>query len=462
MKQWEQWVKGKVGPIAAVLGVVFSFASCKVNESAFQAKLYACNPSAVDPSCGTDTEGNNMSCVPAYQLGGSNFCASSCDAKISAESDSSVCVVTGTETSAAAPGAMLAKCDPTEGAGACATVGLSCLRTDLRVNEGVCMTVSPCQTSAECRDPTRATCMSKLLQDTYGDKAEFKADHTYCLQTGCNATGSSCSPGETCLRKELSQAAHPPDICVPNCDSNYNCPPNYFCIPALYSKSSPAICIPGLPGFRCKTKLDCLVGDCVESGSGFNYCSTACTADTDCAKLDSEQETFICSHDKGYCVGSRVFIGGLCHQDTDCRGNEICGFLGANAKDGNCLLPCATDGSCATFSNVPQMCLPQSRTAPPVCVPTLFGNPCASDANCMGGLSCRPTGVASPPAICSIICLSDADCQGNRFTKNGYCQTPGNYCLPPIRDGGKCAADVQCESKSCNTTSKTCDRSPGW
>jgi len=451
------------------LGAALSLFGCKVNEDAFQAKLYSCNPSAVDPACGTDTAGGTMSCVPAYQLGGSNFCASSCDAKASAESDTAVCVVNGTVTDTAAPGALLAKCRPSDGAAACATAGLSCLRTDLRKDEGVCMTVSPCQTSAECRDPTRATCMSKLLQDTFGDKAEFTADHTYCLQTGCNATGSSCSPGETCLRKELSQASHPPDICVPNCDSNNNCPPNYFCIPALYSRTSPPICIPGLPGFRCKTNLYCLVGDCVESGSNFKYCSTPCMSDEECTKLDSEQETFICSKDRGYCVGSRVYIGGLCRADADCRGSEICGFLGSNPKDGNCLLPCATDGSCQTFNNVPAQCIPQTVTAthpqsPPVCVPSLFGNPCASDAACMGGLTCKPTGAPAPnpPAICSFSCTTDAECGLNRFTKNGYCNPQGGYCLPPVKDGGKCSADVQCESKSCNANSKTCDKSPGW
>jgi hypothetical protein len=457
--------------LTATLCVAVSLWGCKVNESAFEAKLYACNPSAVDPACGTDTSGNTMSCVPAYQLGGANFCASSCDAKTAAETDSTVCVVNGTETDSAAPGAVLAKCAPSAGAAACTISGLSCLRTDLREDDGVCMTVSPCQTSADCRDPTRATCMSKLLHDTYGDKAEFTSDHLYCLQTGCNATGSSCSPGETCLRKELSQASHPPDICVPNCDSNNNCPPNYFCIPALYSKASPPICIPGLPGFRCKTKLDCLVGDCVESGSNFKYCSTPCSGDDECAKLDSEQETFICSKERGYCVGSRVYIGGLCHADADCRGSEICGYLGSNAKDGNCLLPCASDGSCQTFNNVPSMCLPQSNNhGAPVCVPTLFGNPCLSDANCIsgyagtGGLTCRPTGAAAPnpPGLCSVPCTTDNDCTLNRFTKNGYCNTQASFCMPALKDGSKCTADVQCESKSCNTNSKTCDRSPGW
>lgn len=451
--------------LLTAMGAVVSFAGCKVDEEAFQAKLFTCNPSAVTSACGVDEQGVSMACVPAYQLGGQNFCSASCDAKgPSTDGEPYTCMVTGTETVDAAPGAKLTRCNPVDGAAACKAEGLSCLRTDLHNDEGVCMTVSSCETNSECRDPTRATCMSALLLDTYGSKAQFKADHAYCLQTGCNASGSSCSPGESCLRKKLSQAAHPPDICVPNCDANQNCPPNYFCITALYSKASPAVCIPGLPGFRCKTKLDCLVGDCVESGSNFKFCSIACGGDEDCAVLDSEQETFICSHERNYCVGSRVFIAGLCHVDSDCRGAEICGFMSAGAKDGNCFLPCADDGSCQTFSNVPQMCLPQARTAPSVCVPALFGNPCASDANCLGGMSCRPTGAPAPnpPAICSVICLSDADCLGNRFTKNGYCQLPGSYCLPPLKDGSKCATSVQCESKSCNATSKTCDKSAGW
>jgi hypothetical protein len=482
----------------AAIGLFMLSSSCKVDETSFNAKLFVCNPSAVDPACSTDSNGAPMACVPAYQLGGQNFCAASCDRKAGSDGAETVCMATGAETDIVAPGAVLSKCDPTAGEDVCGNQGLSCLRTDLRSSDGVCLTVSPCQSTADCHDPTRATCMGDLLTTTYGAKAQFQTDHTYCLQSGCNASGSACSPGESCLRKMLSRAALPPDICVPNCDANQNCPPNYFCIPALYSKVSPPICIPGLPGFRCKTKLDCLVGDCVPSGSGFNYCSTSCGSDDDCAEIDSEQETFICNKDKGQCIGSRVFIGGTCKVDTDCRGAEICGFTSAGAKDGNCFLPCkapdpgATSpaspyGSCDTISSVPQMCIPQARTAPPVCVPTAFGNPCflgnvaagipaSADANCMGGLTCRP--VSATTGICSTICLTDDDCLKNRFSATGYCQIPGNFCRTPIKDGDACDPlatspgglphNQQCVSKSCiakpaaTAGERICDKTPGW
>lgn len=466
------WLRPALPIGLAMLGL--AVVACEVDERTFQSKLYSCNPSAVDPACGTDDKGASMVCVPAYQLGGQNFCASSCDANYSDPDQGPICMAIGTESAAATPGAALTRCRPSEPE-ACGGTGLSCLRTDLRNDEGVCMTVSPCKTSAECRDPTRATCMADMLLDVYGEKAQFSGDQTYCLQTGCNSSGSACSPGESCLRKKISQAMHPPDICVPNCDANNNCPPNYFCIPGLYSKASPHICIPGLPGFRCKNKLDCLVGDCVESGSNFKYCSTPCTDDIDCARLDSDYDKFICSPEKGYCIGAMSFNAGLCVTNADCRGGEICGYMSANAKDGNCFLPCGEGGSCPTFSNVPHVCLPQGKPeAPPVCVPSGFGvggspTPCANNAQCLAGLSCVPIGNPAPyPGICSIPCSGDDVCKGNRFTANGFCQLfpmgsplPG-VCLPPVKDGGKCASNVQCESKSCNATSKTCDKSPGW
>ena len=65
--------------LLALAGIVW-LGGCKVDEEAFHHRLYSCNPNAANPACGTDIEDKPMACVPAYQLGGRNFCAAGCDA----------------------------------------------------------------------------------------------------------------------------------------------------------------------------------------------------------------------------------------------------------------------------------------------------------------------------------------------------------------------------------------------
>jgi hypothetical protein len=60
-----------------------------------------------------------------------------------------------------------------------------------------------CSTDTDCRDPVRSTCAATFFKQLYAgaDEKTLHADNLYCLQEGCNATNTSCSPGESCLRK---------------------------------------------------------------------------------------------------------------------------------------------------------------------------------------------------------------------------------------------------------------------
>lgn len=438
------------------LGGIFS--GCKVDKDAFYQKLYSCNPNAADPACGTDADDKAMACVAAYQLGGRNFCATGCNRKTAPpEGDTEgICLAAGDPKNEVS-GAKLKKCQPDTVGNACGQDELSCLRTDLIKNEGVCMNVTPCQTSADCRDPVRAQCFGELLRNNYGPQAGLKSDHTYCVQLGCRATGAACSPGETCLRNRLGPESSPPDICVPNCDSNRNCPPNYFCYPDLYSKSSPAICLPGLLGLRCRTRMDCLVGDCVDTGAGFNVCTVPCADNDDCAKFDSEHGTFFCN-DKKVCAGVRAFRGSTCRTTGDCRTGEICSipfFAPATQTTGQCLFACGDNRTCPAYGGVAHTCLSQRDTAePPICWPGHIGIPCQTDDNCAWGLKCRPTGPPPRPSICSAICLTDEDCVANRATRDflnrdGWCAAGLNLCQAPQKEGKACDRANQCESRQC-------------
>jgi hypothetical protein len=479
------WFRGAV--LAALAACIAT--GCKVDKEKFHERIYSCNPNAADPACGTDLDNQPMACVAAYQLGGRNFCATGCDATTTAPeaSPEAICLPSGKRSAGLVSGALLPRCNPdvqpaSPGApppNPCGHDELSCLRTDMLSSEGVCMTVNSCGSDSDCRDPVRAKCIGQLLHDTYGDKAGLKIDRTYCVQFGCRERRTACSPGETCLRDVIPKSSNPSDICVPNCDSNGNCPPNYFCYPDIYSKASPSVCIPGLLGLRCRSRLDCLFGDCVASGAGYNVCSVKCTDDAQCAKFDSEHGTFFCNAE-GWCAGARAFRGGQCLTDDDCLYKdgppEICARITNTSRYGSCLRPCEKD-SCPSYGGVPHACRPQIDAKgdpdplgplPWVCWPGYFGQLCKDDTNCIPSLGCKPV---VPPLlkICSVACNSDDDCLKNRFAKDGWCDPQLHICRSPFADDTTgCDRNTQCESKSCipdpmsTVKAKKCDKTPGY
>jgi hypothetical protein len=459
--------------LPVVVGFFAAFSSCKVDKAAFHERLYSCNPNAADPACGTDLDDQPMACFPAYQLGGSNFCAIGCDASGNLEQNpDGTCVPTGPRQAGhPVGGSQLTRCQPSLG-NTCGNPALTCLRTDLILDEGVCTTVSSCETDRDCRDPIRSKCMGDLLRKTY-DKADLKADHTYCLQAECRARRTACSPGETCMRDILPQASNPPDICVPHCDANGNCPPNYFCYPNIYGDGAPRICIPGLLGLRCESRVDCLFGDCVETGAPYKVCSVDCTTDADCEKFDSIQGTFFCNQ-AGKCMTARGFKGGACTKDIDCiYPGEVCGYLTTTEPTGFCMLACGADRSCPAPGGVPHACRPQLDRAgkldvtgaPWVCWPGYFGQLCSDDSQCFPSLSCKRLDPSNPLlSICTIPCATDADCDANHFSREGYCDARIGVCRSPNSAGEPCDRKDQCESDSCNGPegNKKCDPVPGY
>jgi len=497
----------RAAALLAVLATALSPAGCKVDKPAFNEKIFGCNPNAADPACGTDVDNKLMACVPAYQLGGRNFCATGCDVNQEApEGPTAICLPSGPKTAGPVSGAHLPRCNPGV-ENDCERAELSCLRTDLLVDEGVCTTVGSCRTDGDCRDPVRAKCMGELLRENYAG-AELKADHTYCLQFGCRARRTACSPGETCLRDVLPQSSAPSDICVPNCDANRNCPPNYFCFPDLYSVPSPSVCIPGLLGLRCRSRLDCLFGDCIATkdladapapescappppvGSpreapyqpacdlGFNICTVPCNNDDDCSKFDSVYGTLFCSKKadgSGHCTGARAFRGAICGKDSDCLyPGEICGHAAPDITTGLCVQPCErATGVCPSYGGVPHVCRPQFGPTgidlggdPWICWPGYLGMPCAKDEHCIPSLSCQSeNALIAIDKICTIKCASDDDCNANRFTAGGWCDPTFSICKAPLADDSPlCTRDSQCESKKCIVfgTGHKCDKTPGY
>jgi hypothetical protein len=439
-------------------------AGCTVDEAKFQSRVFHCDTSAPDPLCGTDVDGQPMTCFAARQIGGADFCTPRCDEPMSLPESDAVCVQGN---------ARLAACNPTDDppgsapGAACGRPELGCLRTDVLTDEGVCVTMQPCTQDTDCHDPVRSTCAATFLTELYAGNEDLHADHLYCLQRGCDATATSCSPGESCLRKVIPATANPPDICVPNCDSQLRCPPNHFCFRKLSGPDSPAVCIPGLLGFECESDVDCLVGQCLAmEGGPINpkLCSIACNTDADCSTFDSNQGLFFCnaSHQ---CVSPSSFRGTSCRTTDDCTRNAaqgaVCVRFGATDAEGSCLLPCDENGNCSAFSGVEQTCLPlhdqnAASGKTPVCFPGFFGIPCTAEGSCVGGvgdqLTCRGLdgafGTPSAPGFCTAICANDADCAGNRWLEgNAFCA--GSVCVPKQADGKACARNTQCATGVC-------------
>jgi hypothetical protein len=392
-----------------LLALLLLATACQVDRQAVFNQVYACNPTATDPGCGTDRDDRPMMCFAGRPLGGTDFCSEQCNGS----DEGGVC---------AQSGARLASCDPNV-PNSCGNPKLGCFRNNVLQDGGVCVTINPCSADSDCVDPVRSRCASSFVSQIYQTTERFKNDHLWCLQADCQKRRSACSPGETCLRDVIPAAANPPDICVPSCDSNLHCPPAHFCYAKTSGPQAPAICIPGLLGFPCESTLDCMMGECLDTGAGSKNCSTHCVGDADCMKFDGQQGKFLCNQ-AGQCVAPDSYRGAPCKQDGDCKAGLSCALLMADSDQGTCQPLCDISGGCAARGGVPHTCLP-ARNHPMVCYPGYFGLPCASDAACLPGLSCRALG-AGQPSVCSNLCADDGDCQKVRWSAGSVCkELPG-------------------------------------
>lgn len=258
--------------LASLVGMaVLAAFGCRVDQAKFDNRVFTCDIAGSDPGCGTDDNGKDMACFAARQIGAIDFCAKSCKAATATPIDGAVCLGSDIE---------LASCQPDDDSG-CGP-GFSCYRTDLLSNEGVCTTMKPCGVDSDCKDPVRSVCAATFLASVYAQADNLKRNHLYCLQTGCKASGTFCSPGETCLQDVIPANSNPPDICVPNCDSKMQCPPNFLCYRKVSTSITPNVCIPGLLGFTCDSTIDCMLGECTANGIGYKVCTASCDSEADC------------------------------------------------------------------------------------------------------------------------------------------------------------------------------------
>jgi hypothetical protein len=385
--------------LAALLALL---AACNVDREVVHERVYACDPTAADPGCGTDRHQEPMMCFAGRPLGGSDFCAERCPAS----GDPGVGAVCSQS------GARLASCDPNV-ADSCGNPRLGCFRNNVLADGGVCVTINGCTSDADCPDPVRSRCATSFVNLLYDVPAAFKNDHLWCLQAECQKHRTACSPGETCLRDIVPPELNAPDICVPSCDSRLRCPPAHFCFRKVSGPGAPAICIPGLLGFRCDSTLDCMMGECTDVGTPFKLCSMSCSDNAECTRYDGQQGRFLCNP-AHRCVTPDAFRGSPCDRDGDCGTGLVCARNPVDAGQGNCMPPCDAAGRCEARGGIAHTCLP-FPDGHNVCYPGYFEVPCTADDQCLPGLSCRSLG-GGQPSVCTSLCASDDECARIRWT----------------------------------------------
>jgi hypothetical protein len=452
------------------LGVAIATSlSCKAREAEFYGKAFPCDMNA---ACGTTADGKPMACYPTHLVGGQDFCAAACQPGMFPEDDAGfACVGVGVGT-----GALLQRCRPVAGRTdprhECPE-GLECYRTDLLTDEGLCLMMHVCAENADCsnRTDSRQACGGELVQlVTSSSSLPIASDNLMCIQPRCSTQGSSaCPPDEACLFNSYDSGNVLPDICVPKCDGGRRCPPNFSCARRPSSPQSPALCIPGVPGVRCDANQDCLIGECVDTGAGFNICTLdlPCSPMDFCAELSGPADVFVCAEGfpgKHRCVTTRPFVGANCVDANGCPPGQECFWhspVEAIPDHGECRVPCGADGRCEPRGGIPFLCLGENQEGG--CFPTGFGLPCLDDSECYQHLVCALVGpdVRSltnyKPRICTTACTSDADCDADRLTlKGAFCQLETGFCRLSGRTGAACTQDTHCRSNRCNAGTGTC------
>jgi len=409
--------------------------------------------------CAPTEDGRGTTCFSASALGGEDFCAEACDPSIAVEDEGSVCV---------AAGARLARCHPNGHSDAAdCPAGFNCYRTNLILDQGVCIKMPVCSQDSDCPGATHETCTSSLVADRAGLSTLLHLDHLNCVHRFCVALASGCVNGEGCLGKQYF--ADGADLCTPDCDTNLNCPPNYSCLRTTSGAGSPTLCLPGLPGFRC-TGDSCVIGTCEDSGANFNICTISCSTDADCKVLNTSADTFYCVEAAGHrhCVTARPFHGANCFKTEQCNAEqgEICsqwGPTGVRTNRGECRTPCNADGSCDPRGGLPHTCLANGEGG---CFPGEQGLPCQSSSECLSGLTCldvpgEPELGIGAGRICTRPCSpdgspdADAECDPPYTINNrGYCSA--GHCRAKRSASQNCTRDAQCESGLCDRDSHVC------
>jgi hypothetical protein len=424
--------------VAGVLASSVVVTSCEVDGS-IDDRLWRCNEQAKDDECG-EKDGRPMTCWQGY-------CMSSCDPSDPPGDEDVECL---------AAGVLLEKCHPSRND---CPGELNCYRRDLLADEGLCVPFPVRTFHEDCPGERRNACAGEILRDHLGSDVSFYSDHFQCVQEGCSE-GRGCTDGETCLNASYRVAGRYPDICVPNCDRYQRCMPNFACMQdEEAAPGADPICVPGLPGVRCTSDLDCVIGKCFDLGVGFSICTQTCSEDANCAHLNRAPMYFVCAGagDQKYCVNPTPFGGAECDMaEPKCpEATPKCYNYSPSLPFqpvAECRRPCDPDGTCPARGGLPHVCLDNAE-GENGCYPGTFGIPCKEPGECIRPLECLEVELDGRELVpsthrCTLRCENEADCDDVPVTGGGaYCG--GGFCRIPGLTGDPCDIDDHCRSHQC-------------
>jgi hypothetical protein len=445
--------------------------ACRADESVLDA-IFPCDLDGADGQCGTDENGQPMTCyVGSAQLGGQAFCTKRCDPEGDAPSGF-VCTSSG---------ALLETCDPNPEKEDPCQDPLQCYRTDVLIDQGICLWVPVCPykhgsatelDASQCQF-SHQLCAGTLLRGL--SSLPIRVNNLHCIADRCDQ-GLPCptttKPVEVCPTEFYNPPL--PVTCAVRCDK-FTCPPNYACI-ASPNSGSPPVCLPGIIGMRCSSDEDCLAGVCIDTGAGFSLCTPAggCNSEADCRLLGTKPP-FACAEGipdgDSYCFSTVPFHGANCEINDQCSaelqcGDEPCPHRTCSdyspyvltPSHGECRFDCVREDGCPAFGGLPHACLPDGS-----CYPGTFSVPCQKPTDCVESLVCASVppderSRSNDPKTCTASCDTDDDCDAelNPWLGPGYCvpspeAAPGTvgFCRLGAPAGLPCDKPEHCASRCC-------------
>lgn len=205
--------------------------------------------------------------------------------------------------------------------------------------------------------------------------------------------------------------------------------------PGLYCQRTSGCegrCVPGGPGeaidgIDCASDGECASGHCVDPGDGRRRCLPLCVGDAGhcpvgeaCAANPTACGACV---DAGLVVGARG-LGEPCAAHEECHGDGVC-------EDGACTRACTGDDGCADgFHCSGGLCARGDRGR--------IGDPCEGNDDCGSGFCAS----AADRSWCSRFCEAAEDCpDGFACTPAGG----ASVCAPADRlFGESCASDAEC------------------
>jgi len=455
-----------LGVLACLVAV--GLVRCRVDET-LDERLWRCEHAE---ECG-DLDGAPMRCWQGY-------CMPSCDPEKIRDESVATCLDARV---------LVRSCKPSSDD--CAA-GLSCFRTDLFFDQGVCLPITVCDTDGDCPDEKKRACANTVLAERLGDRAKsLNLDHLTCVQADCSAGSSECVPGERCLATSYTLENNGlPDICVPYCDPNNHCLPNYACSRTGAFPGPDPICIPGLPGVRCTRDIDCVFGSCLSSGGSVSHCTVMCDTDEQCFDLFGPgPPAYRCIEsvpgEGSHCITPASFQGVECRRGDPERGcpsdASLCSRLSPywlTAVLDECRMPCPESGRCPARGGFPHVCLRDLASDDDAdgdvdeddargpddssCYPGIFSLPCELDAECVRPLKCLAVELDgrevrdSDTKICSLRCEGDDDASclldpddQSTFLRPSAAYCDGSVCRLSAVPGKPCERNAHCRSGEC-------------